>query len=70
MTSENRRQVLRSGARALVATALGALAVSLGLRRGEKTTEGYCDRAGRCGGCAVTAGCDVYQITHLAKGPE
>ena len=70
MTSDDRRQVLRTGARYLIATALGALAVSLGFRKGERTAEGYCDRAGRCGGCEVTAECDVYRITRPEKGPK
>ncbi len=59
MKTEERRGVLRLAA----AAALGALAATLGLRRGTKDTKnsGYCDRAGRCGGCPVTEGCDVYQ---------
>ncbi len=66
--TDQRRQVLRSGARYLFATAIGALALTLGLRRREKST-GYCDRAGRCGGCRVTADCDVYQATHVEGRP-
>ena len=31
--------------------------------------DGYCDRAGRCNGCDVTADCDVYLATHLTPGP-
>jgi hypothetical protein len=64
VTNEDRRQLLRTGARYLFATALGALAVSLGLRRGGKTAAGYCERAGRCGGCEVTADCDTFQAMH------
>ena len=67
--NDDRRQVLRTGARYLFATALGALAVSLGLRKGEKTTEGYCHRAGRCGGCAVTDDCDTWQDLHGGTRP-
>ena len=66
--TEERRQILRSGARYLFAAAIGALALTLGLRRREKST-GYCDRAGRCGGCGITAGCDVYQATHVGRKP-
>ena len=68
MTTEDRRKVLRSGARLLFATALGALALALGLRKGEKTA-GYCDRAGRCGGCEVTKSCDAYQAMHGGPKP-
>ena len=71
MTTEERRQALRTGARTLVAAAIGALAVKLGLARRTKRAdegEGYCDRAGRCGGCQVTAGCDVYRSTHGGQG--
>ena len=67
MMNENRRQVLRTGARYLIATVLGALAVSLGLRRGEKTA-GYCDRAGKCGACEVTTSCDAWQAMHSGPG--
>lgn len=70
MINEDRRQLLRTGARTLIATALGALAVALGLRKGEQTTTGYCDRSGRCRGCDVTAGCDVYQMTHHPRRPK
>jgi hypothetical protein len=69
MANDDRRQVLRTGARYLIASALGALAISLGLRKGEQTSSGYCDQAGRCGGCEVTADCDVYQVTHQEKRP-
>jgi hypothetical protein len=55
--TEGRRGILRLAA----AAGLGALAAALGLRRGESVEEGYCDRAGRCGGCPVTDDCDVYQ---------
>jgi hypothetical protein len=68
VTTEERRKVLRSGARLLLATALGGLAVALGLRRGEKTA-GYCNRAGRCGGCEVTHNCDAFQAMHGGTKP-
>jgi hypothetical protein len=66
MKNGERRGVLVSGARLAAAAALGALAATFGLRRQTKwTTDGaYCDRAGRCDGCDVTADCDVYQATH------
>jgi hypothetical protein len=66
MATEDRRRVLRAGARYLIATALGGLAVALGLRKGDGD---YCDRAGRCDGCGVTDDCDVYQATHLRRQP-
>jgi hypothetical protein len=65
--TENRRRVLRSGARLLFATALGALAVTLGLRRGKSA--GYCDRAGRCAGCRITEHCDAYQAITPPRKP-
>ena len=68
MATEERRRVIEKGARYLVAAALGALALSLGLRRGKKTA-GYCDRAGRCGGCQVTDDCGVYRDTHGGPRP-
>jgi len=64
---EERRQVLRSGARYLCATAIGALALTLGLRRRDRSAR-YCDRAGRCGGCRVTADCDAYQAMNGRGG--
>ena len=65
METEQRRGVLRLAA----AAALGALAATLGLRRGsENTEEGYCDYAGRCGGCPVTDDCDVYRDMHGGGG--
>ncbi len=63
MASRDRRRALRSVARVVAAAAVGAVALTLGLRRRSKST-GYCDRAGRCGGCSVTAQCDVYLATH------
>jgi len=57
---ETRRDLLRTAGRALVAAALGALSVTLGLRRREKP-DGYCDYSGKCGGCPVTDGCETYQ---------
>ena len=56
-----RRETLRWAARAAVAAALGALGVALGLRRGGARDEGYCDRAGRCGGCPVTDDCEIHR---------
>ena len=63
MKTENRRTVLLTGARLTAVAALGALAATLGLRRGAKgaRASGYCDRAGRCGGCPITHDCDAYQ---------
>ena len=60
MKTDARRQALRWVARIAVAAAIGVVAVTLGLRRRAKST-GYCHRAGRCGGCSITARCDVYQ---------
>ena len=60
MKTDARRQALRWVARIALAAAIGAVAVTLGLRRRAKST-GYCHRAGRCGGCSITARCDVYQ---------
>ena len=60
MKTDARRQALRWVARFAVAAAIGAVAVTLGLRRRAKST-GYCHRAGRCGGCSLTPRCDVYQ---------
>ena len=68
MMNEERRKVLRSGARLAVAAAIGGLALKLGLRRRPEST-GYCDRAGRCGGCQVTSSCDVYQAMHGGPRP-
>ena len=62
--TDNRRQVLRSTARAALAAALGALTAKL-LLRGPARASGCCARAGRCGGCPVTHDCDVYQSTHV-----
>jgi hypothetical protein len=59
--TETRREALRTAARGAIAAALGAAAVVLGLRRGRPKTTGYCDQAGRCGGCPITSDCDVYQ---------
>jgi hypothetical protein len=59
----SRRRTLRSVARVAVVAAIGAVAVTLGLRRRSKSA-GYCHRAGRCGGCDITAQCDVYRATH------
>jgi hypothetical protein len=66
-----RRGILVSGARLAAAAALGALAATLGLRRQTKRADdgGYCDRAGRCRGCEVTADCDVYQAMHGGPRP-
>jgi hypothetical protein len=58
--SETRRSLLRATARTVAVAAIGALAASLGLRRRSRS-EGYCDRAGRCGGCPVTETCDVFR---------
>ena len=74
MRTDERRGVLVSGARLAAAAALGALAATFGLRRQTKLTngDGYCDRAGRCNGCDVTADCDVYLATHQGathRGP-
>ena len=71
MMTEDRRQVLITGVRYAAAAALGALAVKLGLRRGteESRSDGYCDRAGRCGGCEITADCDVYQAMNGGGRP-
>jgi len=60
VTTESRRDLLRTAGRAVAAAALGALAVTLGFRRRTKAS-GYCDHAGRCGGCPVTEDCDVYR---------
>ena len=70
MKTEERRGILLTGARLTAAAALGALAATLGLRRRTKASKdgGYCDRAGRCGGCRTTANCDVYQETHGGPG--
>jgi len=64
--TEERRGLLLTTARLTAVAALGALAATLGLRRQTKlgTGDGYCDRAGRCNGCQITAKCDVYQATH------
>jgi len=69
--TDNRRGVLLTGARLAAAAALGALAATLGLRRQTKlgTDDGYCDRAGRCGGCRITADCDVYQAMNGGPRP-
>ena len=67
MKTDSRRRVLRSSARLAIAAALGALATRLLLRH-PRRAEGYCDRAGRCGGCRVTEGCDVYQALHARAG--
>ncbi len=64
MTTDSRRRVLRSTARLALAAALGALAAKLLLRHPSKSP-GYCDRAGRCGGCTIQAGCDVYRALHV-----
>jgi hypothetical protein len=63
--TDERRGVLVSGARLAAAAALGALGAIFVRRRQTKLTDdgGYCDRAGRCDGCGVTATCDVYQAT-------
>ena len=58
--AESRRNLLRTAARTAVAAAIGGLALALGLRRRSKSA-GYCDHAGRCGGCPVTDGCDVFE---------
>ena len=66
MKTDERRGILRTGARLAAAAALGALGVTIGLRRRGKDTKeaGYCNRAGRCGGCDVTETCDVFQDMH------
>ena len=65
MRTDERRGVLETGARLAAAAALGALGLTLGLRRAKDTkVAGYCDRAGRCGGCSATASCDVFQAMH------
>jgi len=56
-----RRDALRTAARAAVAAALGGLGLLLGLRRGRREDEGYCDRAGRCRGCPATDDCEVHR---------
>ena len=61
MTTETRREVLRTAARGVVAAALGAVAATLGLRRHRSRERGYCDHAGKCGGCPETSDCDVYE---------
>ena len=71
MRTENRRTVLLTGARLTAVAALGALAAALGLRRKSKGSgaPGYCDRAGRCGGCTTTKSCDAYQAMHGGPRP-
>ncbi len=71
METESRRKALLAGARLLAVTALGAMAAALGLRRpsAPRAGPGYCDRAGRCGGCEVTSGCDAWQATHGGPRP-
>jgi hypothetical protein len=68
--TEERRRALRAGFRLAAAAALGAVAAVLGLRRspGGAKDAGYCDRAGRCAGCPVTAKCDAFEAMH--GGPE
>ena len=70
MKSDGRRHLLLTGFRLAAAAGIGALALRLGLRRRTKDTKvaGYCDRAGRCGGCAVTADCDVWLAMHGGPG--
>ena len=71
MKTDNRRGVLLTGARLAAAAALGALAATFGLRRQTKlgSGDGYCDRAGRCGGCRITSDCDVYQAMNGGPRP-
>lgn len=66
MATEHRRQVLRGGARLLAAAVLGGVAGALGLRRRgrEAPEEGYCHRAGRCGGCETARTCETFQAMH------
>jgi hypothetical protein len=61
VTTETRREILRTAARGVAAAALGAVAATLGLRRGRRRSEGYCDHAGKCGSCPVTSDCHVVE---------
>ena len=67
MKTDSRRRVLRSTARLAIGAALGALAAKLLLRRPAAGT-GYCDRAGRCGGCTIQAACDTYRALDARAG--
>ncbi len=71
MRTEERRKALLTGARLTAAAALGALGAFLGLRRQTKFVAdgGYCDRAGRCDGCEITADCDAYQAMNGGSRP-